>query len=249
MQIVLLTFGGGGKKYYDSVSRLVSQAKTFNIFDKIIGMTDLDLQIKYPEFWSQHSNFISNNKRGFGYWVWKGFIILETIKTLNDGDLLVYLDCGCELNILGLERFKEYLELTKQHERMIFHLQDFHTELRWNKMDVIDAIGLKDDNRLKLPQAESGMQFYIKNQRNIDLLQDYYKYSCNYQLINDAPSILPNYREFVENRHDQSVLSLLFKRNNYFTIYDETWPETMMKDKFTNPIWAIRNYSSESKIK
>jgi hypothetical protein len=42
---------------------------------------------------------------------------------------------------------------------------------------------------------------------------------CNYHLIDDTPSKSPNFTEFIEHRHDQSILSLLTKlydMNIYF---------------------------------
>lgn len=249
MKIVLLTFGGGSKKYYDAVCRLVKQAQSYDIFDKIIGLTDIDLQKKFPDFWKEHSNFISNNRRGYGYWVWKPFIIYETMKTMDKGDILLYLDCGCELNLQGKSRFMEYIELVKTNQRMLFHLEENHTERRWCKMDLIRELGFdKEDKCLLMPQAESGMQFYINNKENLKLLKDYCKYGSMYHLIDDSPSKRTNFLEFEENRHDQSVLSLLFKRNSYYSMYDETYPVTMKGDKSRYPIWSIRNYSNDSKI-
>lgn len=248
MSIWLLTFGGGNKNYYDALCRLVNQSKAFP-FDKVIAYTDLDLKKSFPEFWEQHKDFILNNRRGFGYWIWKPFIILDTIKQMRSDDILVYLDCGCELNDKGLSRFNDYIELVKTNNRMLFHLEDKHLEWRWNKMDLVDHLGLKDKNVMLQPQAESGMQFYKCCDENIKLLEEYYKICCNYNLIDDTPSKLVNHPYFIEHRHDQSVLSLLFKKYGYFTLFDETWPDTMKEEKSTYPIWALRTYSFESKIK
>jgi hypothetical protein len=33
--------------------------------------------------------------------------------------------------------------------------------------------------------------------------------ACNYHLIDDSPSVIPNYPSFHENRHDQTLISLL----------------------------------------
>jgi hypothetical protein len=74
-----ITFGAGGQNYYDAVNRLINQVKILNIFDKIIGYTDNDLK-NDVEFWTKHSNFIENNKRGYGYWLWKPYIIKKQWK-------------------------------------------------------------------------------------------------------------------------------------------------------------------------
>ena len=135
MNIILLTFGGGDKRYHDAKDRLVKQAEEFGLFNKIIGYTEQDLIDKYPEFWNKHSNFILNNKRGYGYWIWKSYIILDILKTLNENDILVYLDCGCEINITdeSKNRFLEYINIVKEHNNLLFHLEDKHKEIHWNK--------------------------------------------------------------------------------------------------------------------
>jgi hypothetical protein len=267
MNIILLTFGGGDKRYHDAKDRLVKQAEEFGLFNKIIGYTEQDLIYKYPEFWNKHSNFILNNKRGYGYWIWKSYIILDILKTLNENDILVYLDCGCEINITdeSKNRFLEYINIVKEHNNLLFHLEDKHKEIHWNKLDLLihmnfikfysvkeGALGYEFDQKLFKSQAESGMQFYKKCDKNIKLLEESCEICSNYHLIDDTISYQIGFREFkefIEHRHDQSVLSLLFKKYDYMTVLDETYPPTMIGDKKRYPIWAIRNYSSESKIK
>ena len=47
--------------------------------------------------------FYSENKaildlaRGAGYWLWKPFIISETLKEMEEGDCLIYSDSGIEV--------------------------------------------------------------------------------------------------------------------------------------------------------
>ena len=44
-----------------------------------------------------------------------------------------------------------------------------------------------------------------------------YNYACTYHNIDDTPSIIPNYPNFKEHRHDQSIFSLLTKKYNLFS--------------------------------
>ncbi len=32
------------------------------------------------KFWKKHGTFIESNPRGYGYWLWKPFIIKETLQ-------------------------------------------------------------------------------------------------------------------------------------------------------------------------
>ena len=42
---------------------------------------------------------ITKNPRGYGYWLWKSYIIKKTIEKMSDDDILLYLDCGYEIDI------------------------------------------------------------------------------------------------------------------------------------------------------
>ena len=58
-------------------------------FDFIFAYTDKD--IISTEFYKENKEILSLN-RGAGYWLWKPYLILETLKKMNDGDVLLYLD-------------------------------------------------------------------------------------------------------------------------------------------------------------
>ena len=81
-KIYAMTFGGGGKNYYDAVNRLNNELKVVNIFDNIILKYDTDLKNDI-EFWNKHGNFIENNKRGYGYWLWKPYLILKMFNNIT----------------------------------------------------------------------------------------------------------------------------------------------------------------------
>ncbi len=92
------------KNYHDSVERICKQAKKMEVFDEIIGLTEKDLQ-NDENFWLKHNNFIESNLKGYGYWIWKPYIIMKTLEKMNNNDILLYLDCGCELNYLGKKNY------------------------------------------------------------------------------------------------------------------------------------------------
>lgn len=92
MRTNFITFGSHGS-YIDAVNRLVSQANNLNIFTEIKGYTAEHLQGD-EYFLNKHGNFINNNRRGFGYWIWKPYIIEQQMNKMEDGDVLFYIDVG-----------------------------------------------------------------------------------------------------------------------------------------------------------
>jgi hypothetical protein len=103
-----ITFGAGNKNFHEAVDRLANQVNKLNLFDKIIPYTE-DYLKNDNYFWEKHSFFIENNSRGYGYWLWKPYIIKKTMEEMKDGDILLYLDCGCEINYNDIKK-KKYLK-------------------------------------------------------------------------------------------------------------------------------------------
>ena len=93
-----ITFGGPTSNYHRSVDRICLEAKEFDFFHDIIGYKDSDLKQDKP-FWDQHGSFIQNNPRGYGYWLWKSYLIRKTFNQMKENDILIYCDAGCKINL------------------------------------------------------------------------------------------------------------------------------------------------------
>jgi hypothetical protein len=78
MSINIVSFGSHDN-YIDAANRISNQAKKLNIFDTINIYTGDDLK-KDNDFWDKHGTFIENNKIGYGYWIWKPYLIYKTIE-------------------------------------------------------------------------------------------------------------------------------------------------------------------------
>ena len=160
---VFITFGAGGPNYIDDGKRLIKQAKSTGHFDRTILYTAEDLR-NDKEFWNQHSNFISKNKRGYGYWIWKSYIIKKTMEIMKDGDILLYLDCGCEIGgskQLLIPRFFNDIKKDK--------IIGTNTciEKGWCKMDLLLHFDIQDSNSIHTKQHQAGaIMFYINEKQN-----------------------------------------------------------------------------------
>lgn len=244
-KIYFLTFGN--ELYYGALKRIKKEVEKFNIFEKIFIFTEKDL-INYPEFWNIHKEFIKKNPRFYGYSIWRPFLIKEIFKDMNEGDIIIYTDAGCEWNIKGLKRLNEYINIVNNSESGILSFQLSQIEKMWSKMDLIKELNSYD--KLNTRQILSGIFFLQKNERTPVFLQEWYNLMCNYHLIDDSPSILPNYDSFVEHRHDQSCFSLLCKKYNSTILNDETyfWPWNVKESYIDYPILAARNSREDSII-
>jgi len=229
-----ITFGSHSN-YIDAAIRLCKQAKTFNIFTTITAYTSTYL-VQDKLFWKQHGAFITKHKRGFGYWLWKPYLILKTMNKLKNGDIILYLDCGCELDLSEKNYLLDYIEIVKKDK--IMGCDTNCIEQLWNKQDFIELMNMNYTTYLTTTQHEAGALLILVCDETRKLIDEWYTLACNYHNIDDSPSIIPNCPEFKEHRHDQSIFSLLTKKYNIFST-------TYIKH---HCIKYIRNRSGDTKI-
>ena len=231
---------------FDSWKRLGKQAKELGWFDKIIAGDERMFDDWYREKYA--SRF---SDRGFGYWQWKSYLIRRELDKMNEDDVLVYCDGGCALNVSGYERFLEYVRMVSQSDSGVILFDQGMNPREWTKGDIFNYFSLNPD-LLGNSQVAGGIIILKKCANSSSLINEWY-YICHnhYELINDIPSKLPNYPEFVENRHDQCILNILAHKYRVLKLsfeelyrVDEDWSKM---SKY--PIWAIRQRDRKLSIK
>jgi hypothetical protein len=220
MKKYFITFGGGHQNFIDAGNRLTHQANQLDIFDNVILFTDEILKTEHADtFWDKHGKFIEENKRGYGYWLWKPYIIQHVMKTLDDGDILMYLDAGCEILQHKREKILEYMKYVES-EQIIG--SKTAVERSYNKKDLVMHLDMNIDEHLDNCQREGGVLLLYVTPAVRNLIDQWYEVACsnNYHFIDDTPSIIENDPIFVDHRHDQSIYSLLTKKYNIFGEHD-----------------------------
>lgn len=150
--------------------------------------------------------------RGFGYWCWKPKVILMALEQIQMGNLLIYCDIGFEFNAKAKNTLQELFSDIEANEIM-GSIMDF-PEKEWNKADLLAHFGLLEDREfLESGQCAAGIVLLKKTQKTIQIMQEWLEvFYKHFELIDDSPSTIPNLPEFRENRHDQSVWSVLNKK-------------------------------------
>jgi hypothetical protein len=232
-----LTFGGPGRQYHRAVNRICKEAYKLDFFQTIIGKTDLDLK-NDNEFWSMHQKFIEENKIGYGFWLWKSYLIKKQLEEMNFNDVLIYCDAGCQFNINGLDRLNEYVGLVNESEYGIIGFQMGLIEYMWTKMDtIIELDGLKESES---GQLVGGIVILRKCDHTVDLVNKWYDFCKNYHLIDNSLSTAQNHKNFRAHRNDQSIFSILRKKYGCIILPDETYFLNWEEDGKKYPIWAKR---------
>ena len=244
-KIVLLSFAN--TDYSDSLIRLRKETEVFP-FDERVFLTEKDLkpELRKKIHWFKH-------RRGYGYWRWKGFIIYNQLQRMEDGDILVYSDAGNVFNYKGIPRFLEYIKMLDNSISGILAFQERYKEKEYTKADLFEFLNVNSgDSAMESNQLLSGCIFLKKNNITLTLTKQWYDINLyHYDLVTDKRSKIPNYDGFIENRHDQSVFSLLAKKFNpivletdEFIAVDNNWDKLSEK-----PIHARRARYSDQSLK
>ena len=236
-KIILLSFASDDLKR--SINRFEKQAKETNFYDeiRIVTYTDLDTNFKQE----LKKLMSSGKKRGFGYFMWKPYLVKKILEEINYGDVINYMDIGFHLLKENKKKFEDYLKFIHEKNNWILAFQ-YHSrmyekidnisfpsreERKYSKGDLLDFFGFYNKSLVtESPQYMAGCFFLKKDKNSISFINEwldiFYK---RFDLVDDTESKLKNLNGFIENRHDQSVFSLLCKKYNLksFSAYECDW--------------------------
>jgi len=232
MKIYLVNFATSN--FYGSQRRLNKSAQKFGI-DHCLSFTGKD--IRNTEFYQKNAEIL-DQPRGAGYWLWKPYIILEAFRQADEGDVIIYSDSGAEI----ISDLQPLIKICLKNEGLVFfrvpHITGQHINIDWTKRDcfiLMDA----DRKEFHLAQQVAGSpQFYIKNKRNIEFVEEWLSYCEDPRILTDMPNTLGhrNYPQFIDHRHDQSVLSILALRHNLELFRDPSqFADHLKLEQFRRP--------------
>jgi len=152
---------------------------------------------------------IFNCKRGGGYWIWKPYIILKTLKKLKYGDIIFYCDSGA----LFIDDVNPLIDLALNKQDVVC----FNVGFKEKKYTKRDAFVLMDCDTKVYSESDQRLATFIvikKTSLSISFFKDFLNFSLDKRIISDDDNVLghENHAGFVENRHDQSIFSLLTKK-------------------------------------
>lgn len=228
----------GDAKFLHSKQRLLHEADATGWFNTTAALSPSNL----PDAFKRIYGHIFNQSRGGGYWSWKLAVFEMTLQnSMIDGDILVYMDAGCSLNVHAHSRFWDYIAMVRSSPYDVISFQLTHPEHVWTTDRVFQAFGVRnqsDSIRMsnqymatvivmqKGPHVRRWFKL-VKSVLEHDpwLLTDRYNYEAR---LSDP--------DFKEARHDQSIFSVSRKIVGSIVIPDETYPPRQIQF----PFWASR---------
>ena len=162
------------------------------------------------EFWNKNHEILSK-PRGNGYWLWKPYIINKTmVEKLNYGDYLIYTDAA----MIFMNSSRLLINFLKENNASMWFNRLTLKEKKYSKRDAFIIMGVDNPVFSETNQYMAGIQIYRKSDYTMKFIQEWLTYCQDKRIITNEKNTLgqPNYPGFVENRHDQTALSLLIKK-------------------------------------
>lgn len=249
-------------QYRQSHKKLEQSALKYGI-DTLHSFTQKDL--KKTNFW--HDNrFIFKQERGFGYWLWKPYLILEVLKKVNEDDIVMYADAGNEIITDLIPLFN----LCMKQNIILFQVHD-HLNKTWTKRDAFVLMNCNAPQFYEAQQVCGSPQLYRVCSESIKFVETWLQYCCNPLILTDSANTcgFVNDDTFKDHRHDQSILTLLAIRQNikihrdpsqFGNGYEVAYPDSIYQqlinlhrtkhytllDRALMKIKRIKNYSKQN---
>lgn len=179
--------------------------------DRVIeyGPDDID------EAFRRRNKEILDTPRGGGYYLWKPYFYRKAYDELGEGDYLVYIDSGA----VYINKIQYLIDCMEQEETplMIFSLERERIEKGNTKRDAFVLTGCDEARYTDTPQSIGGYFVCKKAPEVKAYLDEVLHYAQDIRIISDKPNVmgLPDYAEFADHRHDQSVISLMSKKYGF----------------------------------
>jgi len=227
----------GNEMYNNSKKRLYKESTNSGWFDTIhiYGPKNLSDSFK-TEFGD-----ILKKLRGAGYWIWKFDIIKQQLTKMVNNDILIYMDAGCSINIKGKTRFNEYIDMLNNSSESIISFQcKGAIENRFTIKELFHHFNMNVNNNLK--QFVGGVLIMKKTDKMMKMINECINVlRTDHLLVTDHYNKLGQCSDFIDNRHDQSILSLVRKKYGSIILTDETWFIPFgNKESMQYPFWATR---------
>ena len=163
-----------------------------------------------PHHYREQHRKIFTQKRGDGYWLWKPFLIRQTMAGMRDGDVLFYCDSGSYF----ISPADPLIQLAAREPSGIICFKLTHLEKRFTKRAAFVSLGVDHPAITDSTQVMASFILFRVGDAAREFVGEWLGHCENELLVTDAPSPPPlvEYPEFSEHRHDQSLFSLVAKR-------------------------------------
>ncbi|KAF4758391.1 hypothetical protein FOZ63_019611, partial [Perkinsus olseni] len=171
--------------------------------------------------WRDRNSAILSLPRGAGYWMWKPYVILDTLldKSLPwFSSVVLYLDAGNHY----IANPRTVVGRALLHTDVAAPLLKCCLESDWAKRDAIRLLAPAEPPAIvDRPQNAAYFLIFRKTPVAVDFVRRWLRACEDYRVVTDHDNVeeYPNYPTFTRHVHDQTAFSILFKLSG-FTPFD-----------------------------
>jgi len=163
------------------------------------SQSDLDLSLVNPDILKQ--------RRGAGFWCWKPAILLQALNSL-DADYVFYMDANERPTANHVKTLLQACGVSK-FAGFRFHPRQWPSMRPYTKRDCFVGMQCDSEKFWDATKVHAGFICFRVSDAAALFLKEWNFYCSIPELVTDMPSVAPNFEEFIEHRHDQSILTNL----------------------------------------
>ncbi|MDF3034471.1 MAG: hypothetical protein K0R76_1425 [Alphaproteobacteria bacterium] len=204
--VYLVSYADGHEVFFQNQLALAQSALGRGV-DVIVNYRRSLLDPKFIEDNKQ----ILNEKRGAGYWLWKPWVILDTMKKAPKNAIIIYSDCGTLIK----GSLAPLIDLAKQYPIILAHYEEpiYKLPQATGKREVFIQLGCDHDKCYKGLPIWAGFLIVRNVPEAQAFIEQWLFYAKDPSLLIDGPSSKPELKEFLWHQHDQSILTVLYNRD------------------------------------
>ena len=196
---------------------LLNLATKSNIFENIF---------EYDREWLEKTEFHKENidilddpeSKGDGWCLWKPYVILESLKKIDDGDVLLYMDSSDTF----FNDFGNFLRSYFNNNELLLIGMEYgegNANMLYTKRDTFHYMGCDSEIYWIDKQIEAGIIGIKKSADTIKFIEEYLFYCKDPLVIKGGKNLCgkENLRGFIDHRYDQSILTILKTKHNIQT--------------------------------
>jgi hypothetical protein len=239
MKSTIVSFGS--EEFFPSLDRLLNSALKFGVDEA--RFTKPEHLVESPFF---HQNLdIFQHRRGYGYWLWKPFLILAALRDAAENDIVIYSDAGVEI----VASLAPLIALARDVQPLVAFGNGNHKNSMWTKRDCFILLQCDSAKFWEAAQWNGFFQVYRRCDFTIQFVEEWLSACCDARILTDIPNEMgqPNLPDFRDHRHDQSVLSLISEKRgiqkfrdpsqwgNYLKIEQHRTPGEYLEHSYEEP--------------
>ena len=179
----------------------------------------------------------ANVDPGFGFYSWKPLVILDVMKKIKDGDIVLYHDAGRpEYGFSFRKDINTLIDNVIINYKGIGIAQGPYINYQYCKQDCFTEMKCNEEKYWNINHLSATWGIWEKNPLALEILNKWKNYCFDPSGIITNENTISNFPDFQGHRHDQSILTNL--------LFQYHFNDDSIKPIYKKDVWEkdINNY-------